>query len=94
MASPLAVREADAHAERERQPLAVYEPEALAERESDAPPLAEPLPDGLLVELSDDDPQPLDEAVTELQGLSVGLRVLHALEVKELEAHAEREPDA
>ena len=47
MTSPLAVREADAHAERERQPLAVQELDVHAEGESDAPPLAEPLTDGL-----------------------------------------------
>jgi hypothetical protein len=53
-----------------------------------------PLPVGLCVKLTVDDPQPLNEAVSELQGLCVGLRVAQALAVKELVAHAEWEPDA
>jgi hypothetical protein len=57
--------------------------------EVDAQPLTVPLPVGLCVKLTVDDPQPLNEAVTELKGLCVGLRVAQALAVKELVAHAE-----
>ncbi len=77
-------------AERDR-PLAVKAPDAHAEWEPDPLPLAELLTEGLWLEVTVDDPQPLCEAVTELQGLCVGLRVPHALAVKDPDVDAERD---
>ncbi len=87
---PLAVKEPDALAERVR-PLAVKDTDAHPEWEADKLPVAASLHVGLRIAVTVDDPQPLKEAVTELQGLCVGLRVPQALAVKDPDVDAERD---